>query len=760
MAPALIHGLSLGPYDQLTRLGLAQPTALAYKLQAHNPQVADLIREIIPWTSLSWTQVHQGVLPLWNPYSALGAPLAFNWQSATFSLPALLGYLVPVRLDFTVQVLVNLVIGGTGVYVLGRVMRFGVLGAAMAATAFELSGAFMAVLGWPIAAVMSWSGWLFACVVLIVRGRHRRRHVILFAVVFALSIYAGEPDTLLVLVAGLAVFAVVAIGLRVRRHRDGPGWHSVVDLALGFAAGLGLAAPLVLPAAQLTGGSIRGSGHLAAFPAYQALHLVFQTFDGSPLTPLATFNNHGLTYVPPAAYIGVIPVVLAVMAVVKSRRRPVIVALAVTAVVTAGMVYLSPLVSLLNDLPGLGEIRWVRAIQVLAFASAVLSGAGLDFVVRSKGDGSVRRWLGAAFGLCAVLLLLLWLFGRGQLPPFEAHIRAGSFIWPTVEVAIGLAVFGFLVLARPRNGSARRSWPRLLGDPGRVAGVVLLVSSTSYLVVLGAPWWTSNTSYLAPTSGEVALQRAVGSSIVGFGTSSCWYAPTLGIQPEVNIVYGVHELGSYDPLTPQNLYTAWADSTHSNPRPVGPYYTGLPISLFCPVIRTVADARLFGVGFVLEPHGVKGPAGTVFDKAVGNEELYRVPGASVATLSSLGADGALPPVTAAGTPVTVTYPTPTSWKLTTHATTPQVLRLRLTDVPGWHASIDGKPLALTRYNRIMLQARIPAGTHTIELHYWPDAFTAGIAVGAATVIALVLVVVIGRRRHRHPPQSSAGRPVG
>jgi Bacterial membrane protein YfhO len=159
------------------------------------------------------------------------------------------------------------------------------------------------------------------------------------------------------------------------------------------------------------------------------------------------------------------------------------------------------------------------------------------------------------------------------------------------------------------------------------------------------------------------------------------------------------------------------------------------------------------VGFVLEPHGVKGPAGTVFDKAVGNEELYRVPGASVATLSSLGTDGSLPPVTAAGTPVTVTYPNPTSWKLTTHATTPQVLRLRLTDVPGWHASIDGKPLTLTRYNRVMLQARIPAGTHTIELHYWPDAFTAGIAVGAATVIALLVGNLVLRRRRRRTPST-------
>ena len=759
MAPALLHSLTLGPFDQLARLGLS---GHAHPAAPHNSQTSDLIREMIPWTDLAWTQVHHGLLPLWNPYSALGGPLAFNWQSATFSLPALLGYLVPVRFDFTVQVLVTLVVAGTGAYVLGRVLRLGPIGAAMGATVFELSGSFSAVLGWPIASVMSWSGWLFALAILVVRGRHRRRHVTLFAVVLALTIYAGEPDTLAVLVVSLAVFMAVFLGIRARRIRatEAVG-RPVLDMALGSVAGIGLAAPLLLPAAQLTVGAVRGSGRHPGFPSYETLHLIFQTFNGLSLAGSGfvagvasgdRFDAHGLGYISTAAYIGIIAAVLAVMGVARRRRQPAVVALAVVAFVACCLVYLPPLVSVLNDLPALGEIRWVRSIQLLVFALAILAGVGLDVVVRSKNGHAMRRWLGGGFGAAAILLLVVWFFGRGHLPPVEAHIRAKSFIWPAIEVAIGLAVYGFLVvMSRRHPDPATRKHP-LLGDPGRTAGLALLISSTGLLVALGAPWWSSSSTYLTTTPAEATLQRAVGSSIVGFGNSSCLFPPTLGIQPDVNVAYGVHEFNSYDPLTPQNLYTAWTESTGHAPTPLGPSYA-VPVSLFCPAIRTVADARLFGVGFVLEPHGVKGPAGTVFDKAVGNEELYRVPGASVATLSSLGADGALPPVTAAGTPVTVTYPTPTSWKLTTHATTPQVLRLRLTDVPGWHASIDGKPLALTRYNRIMLQARIPAGTHTIELHYWPDAFTAGIAVGAATVIALLVGNLVLRRRRRRAPST-------
>src|ERR1700722_8569793 len=85
MAPALAHGASLGPFDLLSRYGLTRQHGVV----VHDSLSSDQIDAFIPWTSLAWTQVHHGSLPLWNPYTALGLPLAFNWQSATFSLPAL-----------------------------------------------------------------------------------------------------------------------------------------------------------------------------------------------------------------------------------------------------------------------------------------------------------------------------------------------------------------------------------------------------------------------------------------------------------------------------------------------------------------------------------------------------------------------------------------------------------------------------------------------------------------------------------------------
>jgi uncharacterized membrane protein YfhO len=117
----------------------------------------------------------------------------------------------------------------------------------------------------------------------------------------------------------------------------------------------------------------------------------------------------------------------------------------------------------------------------------------------------------------------------------------------------------------------------------------------------------------------------------------------------------------------------------------------------------------------------------------------------------------LPPVDAEGTPVAVSHPSPSSWKITTSSPTDQVLRLRLTNQPGWHATIDGHPLDTEPYAEVMIQARIPAGRHVIELSYWPPLFTLGLIVAGCCVILLLTASVVARRRRRAPVPAHARR---
>ncbi len=77
-------------------------------------------------------------------------PLAFNWQSAPFSVPSLLGYVFPLRLAYTVQLVSTLAIAGSGADVFARRSGSPYSALVTAGLLFELSGPLVGWLGWPI----------------------------------------------------------------------------------------------------------------------------------------------------------------------------------------------------------------------------------------------------------------------------------------------------------------------------------------------------------------------------------------------------------------------------------------------------------------------------------------------------------------------------------------------------------------------------------------------------------------------------------
>ncbi len=741
LTPALVHGYALGPYDLLSNFGL---TSVRHP-SIHNTTQGDQIQLFIPWTRLVWEQVHHGQLPLWNPYNALGMPLAFNWESAPFSLPVVIGYLVPENLSFTVQLVVILFIAGTGVYMLGKVLRLSVLGCVMAATVFELSGPFIGWLGWPLSAVMSWAGWLVAAAMLIVRGRQRSRSIVFGAVVLALAFYAGDPEGSFLLLLGTGVVVLVIVAHRMPVFGgSGALLRPVIDLAAMAVGGVLLATPLLLPGLQVASRSNRTAvgptNGPHTLPLTDVMHLVFQGFDGLPIAGSKWFGYSN--YEETAAYVGVIALVMALTAVVLRWKRPEVRAFTAVVVVMGALVFLHPVVAILDQ--NVMKIYWVLAMTMLSFGLAVLAGMGVDVVVRSSRKTSVRQVVGIGLAAAGLVLVMMWFAGRGHLPRALATIREKSFIWPVVAVVVGLGVVWLLVRASrtvPSDGRAR--W-----GPGRTAGLCLLTVETAFLIASGAPIISSSSSPLTTPASVSALQRAVGTAVVGDG-SPCFEAPRVGLLENANAAFGVHEFDAYDPMTPEAYYKQdWSNSTGV---PGGVAFS----SVLCPTFDTAAVARRFGVGYVLELPGFSGPSGAQYVGRVGTELLYKIPGAAAATLVPLSAGGAAPGVDAPGRPVAVTYPTPASWKVVTDSSRAEMLRLRLTDTPGWHATIDGHALTLEPFDKVMLQARIPAGSHVVTLHYWPTTFTLGIVLATGGAVGLAAMLLVGASRRRRRPLPTA-----
>ncbi len=435
-----------------------------------------------------------------------------------------------------------------------------------------------------------------------------------------------------------------------------------------------------------------------------------------------------------SCYVGVIAVVLALTGVIL-RRRPEVVGLAAVGVVLGAIVFLPPVADLVGHLPF--RARWHLALVVAVFAVSALAGVGTDALVAAPRDYATRMCLGSGFGVSALVLAALWVLGRGHLAPAAARVRNQSFVWPVVCVVVGAVVVVALNGRRRRPGETPGGSARRVGV-GQRAALVLVAVEIAFLVGVGSSTLSSSSSPFEDAAPVQALQKAVGSALVGFGSPSCELPPSLGLLPEANAAYGVRELSAYDPLTPQEDF-------HALHAPVE-----IPAAALCPVMRSAAEARLYGVQFVLTARGAPRPQGMLFDKVIGGETLYVVPGAAPATLTPLLASGATPGPSAPGTPVAVHDPDPGSWQMVTRARAAGVLRLRVSDMPGWHATIDGRPLALRRFSHIMLEATIPAGVHTVALHYWPDRFTEGIVLAVVAVVVLLALGAVWLVRRRRP----------
>jgi len=732
LLPALRPGVSLGPFDLLSRFGLTRQAGVA----VHNAVQADQIQQFVPWTNLAWHQVHSGHLPLWDPYNVLGMPLAFNWQSGVFSIPALVSYLFPVSFAYTAIVLTKLVIAGTGVYVLCRVLRLGPLAAAFGGTAFELSGPMIVHAGWPHTSVTCWAGWMLAAGVGILRGTHRVRNVIVLALSVGFAVYGGHPESLIALGLAVVVFVVVYVVAR-SRAGGGPVLRPMGDLVVGAVCGFALGAPLLFPGVQLALSSVRRNGTgTPAFPLSHAPNLLLVGLQGKDFKT--------------AAYVGVVVLALAVVGTGVSWKRPEVPALAAVAVVSAALTFLSPADALLHLVPGGRTVAWSRAVMLLALALAVLGAVGLEALVRTRRDRTTLQWMAGAFAALAAAVFLLAVAAEIDFVP-ALHRHRGSLVWPAVQSVVGLALAG-LWLRTGRAGAHSSAGARL-----RWAPALLLALETAFLLNVGIPSWSVSPTYFRTNPAIAALQASVGSSTVGYGSCRSLRYNTaskneVGIRPNANIGYGVHEMVVYDPILPAAYFQAWAAAGGQRTPP-----SLNQLGIFCAQIKTAAQAREFGVRYVLEAPRHHRPSGqSIIIGQIGTEKLVFIPGSAPATSSPVPAGGGPLPIDAPATPLAVTNPDPASWRVVVDGTAPSIVRLRLTAVPGWHATMDGRSLTMhTWASGLMLEAQVPAGHHVVELHYWPAAFSAGLAVAGVTVVGLVLAVpagvILGRRRRRAPP---------
>ncbi|HSJ58492.1 MAG TPA: YfhO family protein, partial [Anaerolineae bacterium] len=508
---------------------------LGVDLPPHNELLSDLVLENMVWKQFIVDSLRAGQLPMWNPHLFAGVPfLAAGQHSALYPLSGLF-YVLPLARAYGLFTVLQLWLAGISMYALARVLHLGRWGALVAAIVYQLSAFFLvSVVFTMIIAAAAWLPLLLAVIERVMQKQEEKGsgpfvpivYILIGAVALGVHVLAGHPEILVYTLLVMAYYALVRLVMVWRRVG---AWQPSVRIAIWLvvmvALGLALGSVQLVPLFELVTQNFReGSVSYAdvtgwAFPVRQVVTFLVPDFFGNPshhgywdlvtrqwvALDRAAGTHWGIkNYVEAGSYVGILPLLLALVALVPARwpwargerksapaqplaaqpdRRHVWIfgALALASLL---FVFGTPLYALLYyGLPGINQLhspfRWVWPYTL---SVAVLAGMGIGRLegwkagrlASSAEDGPNRSPMSniqSLLGWGAVWVGGLLLVGLGV-----------AFVAPQTFVPVAERLLGTFETAQPVFESARAflsyQWRNLLYFALMLltSGILLLLS--------------------------------------------------------------------------------------------------------------------------------------------------------------------------------------------------------------------------------------------------------------------------------------------
>ena len=690
-----------------------------------------------PWLDFARTAVFSSNLPLWDANSFSGYPFLSNPQVALFyplNWPLLL---LPVRFALSWHVLVHLVLGGLGMFLLVRQLSGSRAGAWLAALAFAFSG-FISARIWAghigLIATDSWLPWLLLATAWSVQ-RRQIWAAIVASVPLALAILAGHTTSLLYVGLAWGLFGVYLLWVTPNR------WLVIRQMAIMTALGFLLAGVQLVPLAEFSTVSSRAVEPTFEFATAFSLppsHLItwlIPEFFGEPTRAgywsVPAFDE--LTY-----YVGLLPLLGLALALRQSSRLTwYYVALIVLGFLLAlgsyGFLYgwfydLLPPFRLARA-PGRAAFLLVFALPAL-LGEAVAQWEKLSTVEQSA-QQPFMRWL---IGGTAVAILTS-LAATGAVFAAQHPTETSGRLWHQLGgwglALVGVVAGGWLLVryfAEANNG--RRRW--LLG------GLTLLLLADLWifgwkLVQVGEttvdPLWTDAQQIIGETEQRVlpwgiSIFEQNGAAQVGLGSVFGYNALEVGaniafassVPDPRSTAYDILGAGYVVATTPLQGVEDGERPLQllGNTERVWVYQRGrtLPLARLVTQVEIIPDATV-AIARVHQPD---------FDP-------------TTTAILETEPDCALPGGESEGTAV-ITERVNGSWQITTNSPTPALLVLSETAYPGWRVTVDGVEQEwLTAYTAVRATC-VPAGEHLVEWRYRPRSYAIG---GVLSLLGIVLV---------------------
>ncbi|MHB0970922.1 MAG: YfhO family protein [Thermoanaerobaculia bacterium] len=162
--------------------------------RAQNPEINDVILQMVPWAHQVREAWSAGELPVWNNFAGGGYPLAANGQSAAFSILRLLSFPLNLGNSFTCEAALKLLAALTFAYLYMKRRESSELASLITAISYGFSTFLIVWLHFPHASVAAFLPALFYAIDLVLE-RVTYRRFLLTAAVFTMLLLNGHPES-------------------------------------------------------------------------------------------------------------------------------------------------------------------------------------------------------------------------------------------------------------------------------------------------------------------------------------------------------------------------------------------------------------------------------------------------------------------------------------------------------------------------------------------------------------------------------------
>ncbi|MCL4369786.1 MAG: oligosaccharide flippase family protein, partial [Chloroflexi bacterium] len=818
LGKALFTGMVLLPIDNLFLYPPWKEFAARYGIGIpNNHLIGDAILQNISWKAFARESLAHGEIPLWNPYLLSGVPfLAAGQYGVLYPLGALF-YVVPLPFAYAWFIGLHLFLAGLFAYIYLRVIDLNRWGALFGGVAFAFCGFLLTSFQWPmIVSTAVWLPLLLAFVELVIRdvehGRGRTLlWVVLGAVTVAMQFLAGHMEISFYILFSAGFYTLARLVATARQvGRPGPLVRAALAALLMVGLGTALAAVQIAPFAEAIRANFRSGyvgyqqvagyalpkDHVFAFlmpdffgnPSHHSFFDLrdFQTKPvgdnalGRPTDPPQTIFWGRKNYVEGAAYVGILTLLLAGLALLTRRNRYTWIFAAFGAF-SLSLAFGAPWYRIFFfGVPGFDQLhtpfRWLFPYMVSVIALAGMGAARLA-------DGPSRalerlKWGALGLGLALLAGLVATLLWRER-----AFALAGRFLSRVDRLqtafADGTMLYSYefrnaLLLALALLGSAAVLWVAARRWRLPWAGGVALAPLLA-LLVLAADLLSYSASFntaadprlldFVPPAIAALPKEEQPYRVVSFGEEDI-------LPPNSGMLFGLQDTRGYDTIIPKQYVEYWGLMEE----PQGLIYSKIHKLVRSESLRS-PFLDLLNVEYILSARPLDLPL--VFDGAT---KVYRNPGAMPRAFLAFSAESVASPADSlarlkaggfdprqhivlegaegktlpkAGGPAEaaeiVTY-SPQRVVITTQTAGPAVLVLLDSYFPGWQASIDGVDTTIYRAQHNFRGVLVGSGSHTVEFRYRPLSFRLGLlASGLAGLVLLLLLAMWAWQRARPAP---------